>query len=59
MTRPEVLRRRLAHLEAYLRVLRGLARYTPEEIDWRRVYGVLQENLEDLEALSRVFAHFL
>ncbi len=137
MTPPEVLRRRLAHLEAYLRVLRGLARYTPEEflanperygaaerflqlsieaindmaahlaadenwgsferardlvyifrarglvgealaerwlrmigfrnllvheyleIDRRRVYGVLQENLEDLEALSRVFAHFL
>lgn len=137
MTRPEVLRRRIANLEANLRVLRGLAAYTlddflasPErygaaerflqlaieaindmaahlaadedwggfertrdlveifyrrglvdqelaerwqrmigfrnllvheylEIDRRRVYRVLQENLGDLEALSRVFVRFL
>jgi uncharacterized protein YutE (UPF0331/DUF86 family) len=137
VTRPEVLRRRLLHLEANLRVLRGLAAYTlddflasPErygaaerflqlaieaindmaahlaadegwgsfertkdlveifyrrslvdeelaerwrrmigfrnllvheylEIDRHRVYRVLQENLGDLEALSRVFVRFL
>jgi len=137
VTRPEVLRRRIANLEANLRVLRGLAAYTlddflasPErygaaerflqlaieaindmaahlaadedwggfertrdlveifyrrglvdqelaerwqrmigfrnllvheylEIDRRRVYRVLQENLGDLEALSRVFVRFL
>jgi len=137
VTRPEVLRRRLAHLEEYLRVLRGLAGYSlneflgnPErygaaerflqlcieaisdmaahvasdedwgsfertrdlvylfrerglvdealaerwlrmigfrnllvheylEIDRRRVYRVLQENLGDLEALGRVFIRFL
>jgi len=138
VTRPEVLRRRLLHLEANLRVLRGLAAaYTlddflasPErygaaerflqlaieaindmaahlaadedwgsfertkdlveifyrrglvdqelaerwrrmigfrnllvreylELDRRRVYRVLQENLGDLEALSRVFVRFL
>ncbi|MBS3933964.1 MAG: DUF86 domain-containing protein [Truepera sp.] len=137
MTRPEVLRRRIAHLEANLRVLRGLTAYTlddflasPErygaaerflqlaieavndmaahlaadedwgsfertrdlveifyrrglvdqelaerwrrmigfrnllvheylELDRRRVYRVLQENLGYLEALSRVFVRFL
>lgn len=29
------------------------------EIDRRRVYRVLQENLGDLEALGRVFIRFL
>ena len=59
MTRPEVLRRRLAHLEAYLRVLQGLAGYSLDEfLSSPERYGAAERFLQlSIEAISDMAAH--
>ncbi len=61
MTRPEVLRRRLLHLEANLRVLRGLARYTLEEfLASPERYGATERFLQlAIEAINDMAAHLV
>lgn len=59
MTRPEVLRRRLAHLAEYLQVLRGLAGYTLDEfLASPERYGAAERFLQlSIEAISDMAAH--
>jgi len=59
LTRPEILRRRLSHLEAYLRILRDLSRYTLEEfLESPERYGAAERFLQlAIEALNDMAAH--
>jgi predicted regulator of amino acid metabolism with ACT domain len=47
VVRKEVIRKRLNKLDEYI------------DIDRKIVYDVLQNNIEDLEELKRIFAQFL
>lgn len=59
MTRPEVLRRRLAHLEAYLGILQDLSRYSLEDfLENPERYGAAERFLQlSIEALIDMAAH--
>lgn len=59
MTRPEVLRRRLLHLQANLQILRGLANYPLEEfLANPERYGAAERFLQlAIEAINDMAAH--
>jgi uncharacterized protein YutE (UPF0331/DUF86 family) len=59
VTRPEVLRRRLLHLQANLQILRGLANYSLEEfLANPERYGAAERFLQlAIEAINDMAAH--